>query len=144
MNYLHPQLFFPISLVFPPLFILLFAVRGILGPESHGESLTVNSAGWSSCCRHHSVPIFLFIPPHFPFVIFIPSFCLRPTMSVGVNALFMATQLSPRESILEWQPKLALKMLLSALKKSNPQSNLSKTHAAFVISFVFPKSIYTG
>lgn len=57
MNYLHPQLFFPISLFFFPLRPLVRG-EGDFGPESRGEILTVNSAVRWSCRRHLLIPIF--------------------------------------------------------------------------------------
>lgn len=64
MNYLHPQLFFPISLFFFPLRPLVRG-EGVFGPESCGENPTVNSAVRWSCRRHLSVPIFLSVCPSF-------------------------------------------------------------------------------
>lgn len=78
MNYLHPQLFFPISLFF---FLLRPLVRGegVFGPDSRGENLTVNSTVRWSCRRHHRhhhrhhhlCPNISLPPPSHP--LFIPS-----------------------------------------------------------------------
>ena len=65
MNYLHPQLFFPISLFFPPLCPLVRG-EGPFGPDSHGENLTVNSVVRWSCCHRLAIPIFLSVHPILP------------------------------------------------------------------------------
>lgn len=80
MNYLHPQLFFPISLCF---FFLrpLVSGKGDLGPESFGENLTVNSPVRWSCHRHPCVLIFLCFNINLKLTVFLPFLWLLSRMN---------------------------------------------------------------